>query len=235
MTLGEAFRAIEFFLFDLFALLIPGLTVLILFALLVAPGPGTCWTQIIGAITLVGWLLIGTAAYVTGYVLQSLGEGLEWLLDRTVTSKAPWYTSRDAVEAQFMTSVTFGSARDTLSAYAGVELEKAEFHEIRNLAISVAPERTHDWWRFVYASHLCLGGATAVLIVMVCLVARLAIEILAFRTVALWWEWCVVPVLAVSAVALLDRRQRYLGIARRIPFNIALAKIAEGKAVKADK
>jgi hypothetical protein len=231
----NAVQTIEYFLFDLFGLLIPGMAVVCLVAVVLDPFGGVCWLDVLSRMTGPGWCLILLLAYVIGSGLQGLGEGIEYLLDRTPYARLPWHQTYREMRESILGSKTYLAAREQLATLVRTELKGTDFREVRNLAMSLAPNELRPTRQFMYYSQLCLGTATGLLLVVAVVLVKWGVECLRGGcTPNLAHTMIVGGMLLLTAAALMNRRQRFYSISMRIPFSIALVKLAQGSDRKAE-
>lgn len=245
MSLRSVGEGVELLLRDILGFLIPGAVLLVALHLTLGAVPD----QAVGdAVSLPpqkasDWLVLTVGAYVLGYVLQGVGEGLivrlvnvsqpvrccyGWLLPNV----EPYTELADCITS----GRTFAAARRNLGLHVGVDLSSESFREVRNVAMSVAPNRTAEVYRNMYASQLCLGAATALLLATavsgvtnaVGLMSTVEIDV---RAKDLVWLAGFLP----ASAYLVDRRYRYYSISMRIPFHIALAETSTDRANKKDE
>lgn len=221
-------EALEYFVFDVMGILIPGLIFLLLVTLLLEPSVSLLLGSTITPQTSTDWVLVGLVAYALGYVLQGVGECVEKILHTTPYSRLPWHKSYQELREEIETSKTFTEARSKIGEYIGSDLDGLDFRKVRNLAMSIALD-LRQVYKFMYISQLCLGVATACILVVLLIAVQWTTSS-AFNSPPgpISINWALLTALFISWMVLMSRRGRYYSISMRIPFPIALAEIARG-------
>ncbi len=222
-------EAIEYFLFDVMGILIPGSILLLLIAFLLEPSVSVLLGPTIIPRTGTDWALIGLVAYGVGYVLQGLGEGIEKCLNRIHCARLAWRESYQELKNKIEASKTFIEARSKIGEYISSDLTGLDFRELRNLAMSIALD-LRQVYKYMYISQLCLGVATACILGCVLAVLQ-SITSTHFHAPPgpISTPWVPLVALFISWMVLMNRRGRYYSISMRTPFSIALAEIARSR------
>lgn len=183
------------------------------------------------------WAFAIIVAYIVGASMQAIGEHVVVrAIDLTRHIQPGWRVGdiepTDAFVERTTEGAPFLAARSMLSAHLHFEVVR-DLHEVRNLAMSIAPDRISEVYRNMYTSQLCLGSSVALLITSIIAMVCLGLDHFTSvdpqtRSFGIAW----IAVFLPMAIFLLDRRFRYYGISMRIPIHIALAKMSEGSITK---
>jgi hypothetical protein len=235
----------EFFLRDLFAFLVPGCVLFVSLELVL----GRALDDTLGDFVVLPpenlsqWTIAIISTYILGACLQGVGENLVerainffgqdnsnsnlWKLGRfSHLWKLPNPSNiepRANLEARITRGPAFSAARVQLSQRLRFDVS-SDLHDVRNLAMSIAPDKISEVYRNMYTSQLCLGSAVALLVASGVTVVGYTLDQftsvnLELRSNAIAWLAAFLPM----SLLLLDRRFRYYGISMRIPLPIALA------------
>lgn len=239
MDAEKLVAAIERFFLDIIGTLIPGLILL-----------GGLWAIFgdteVGHLTLkvpksdAGWVLLVLSAYVAGHALTSLGEIF-------VTPLAGWWAgylkripligkrvpSRITTDAEMKRKI---SERTTFQQFAkamDVQVSAPEHvMALRNVAMTMADETRPTVLRFMFLSLLNLGVATALRVLAAVVAVRFAVTAAESRsTDGVWPTLALVIALGIAACPFIERRFSFYTSAMHLPFDAALAKLQQVKAV----
>lgn len=234
MKASDFIESIQTFLMDILAFLIPGAVFLIITWFIVNDEIQGVIPSIVSIppISAPAWFILGLVSYVSGYILQGIGEA--WItrvaerVSRFPISKwlLPGIQRYEDLAKQINESHWFSEARRRIASYTQTDLSSLDFREMRNIAMSMSPSWVRYVYRYTYTWQLCLGVATGmvisiILILLLALFNLIPTSGISFSLEKLWW---LLP-LFFGVVFLLNRRYRYYSIAMRIPFSIALADI----------
>jgi hypothetical protein len=226
-------EAIQVFLMDIFAFLIPGATTFIMVYISICSANNTFTYGIfnIPPANSMQWIVLFILSYILGYITQGFGEGVVIRVFEIITRRKymKWllFGEKDSVTLKeyIEKSQWFKEVKDRLSFFTNTDLSTLDYRELRNIALSLSPNWSRQVYRYTYTGQLCLGVASGLLINSLLIILTIWVPILgaSISTSRLFW---LIPLL-IAVLLLINRRNRYYGIQMRIPFSIALAEIPQ--------
>lgn len=244
MSLSQLFEAIDRFFLDIIGTIIPGAALICgLWIIFDAPDLPSS-VSLLPPTNLFDWVLFVAGSYVAGYAVVSVGENLVLkIIDNKMTRWAAYRLCfQPAVfEEQLLKNIeespeyraVVGQAREKYSLPNASGDKTATVHSWRNIALSIAQDKSYLAWRFMFISLLNLGMATAALI-LVGLWAFSAIPVspLEVSVNAALKPWIFI-LLVVISVLFLERRYQFYSYAMRVPFSMAVVQLRETEAGRA--
>ncbi len=230
-------KALREFFDDIIGSIIPGATLIV-----------GCWL-VLGKPTTVlklppesntDWIQLILVSFIIGHAITSIGEALagnalawirghgkiEWVLSKLPIVRK--IESRPEIEQKAASSSTFRDFVHVCQERYGWTEDPTSLHGWRSHALSVAQDRSHLVYRFMFLSQFNLGNATALLIALVAWWALLGARAAGATGLDKVPSSIPAQICMLMAILLLyERHARFFSITMRAPFSMALYTLGE--------